>query len=158
MTEPMSFQEADNELRQMLKWSRAFVRVEEVLRAAGDAVAAQKNADVKVDEVRAKLRGLEANFEAARVKATEEQTAAAVELEHLRETHFKVEERFKHDADETRKARERAASEVSTASELRAKELEAKCKRLAEDVKELEAHAVKAQGEWDRMQRRMGIS
>ncbi len=154
----MSFKAAHNEMRQMATWFRAFDRVDEVLRAATGAESAQKAADELIAKRKIELAQMTEDLSAARAKATEEQRGAAAELAHLREVHFATETKFKADAEETRKARERAANEMSTASELIAKQLKGACETLEAHKKELTEAVALAQGEWDAMRERMGVT
>ncbi len=154
----MSFKEAHNEMRQMATWFRAFDRVDEVLRAATTAESAQRVADEAIAKRKVELVQATEALSAVRAKATEEQDSAARELEHLRKVYFATEAKFKADAEETRKARERAANETSTASELIAKQLKAACETLEAHKKELTEAVALAQGDWDAMRERMGVA
>lgn len=158
MADEMSFKQAQVELRAMVRVFRAFEHVDEILSAAGAAIQAQVNAEEKLVGLLEEIRGLEANLEAGRAKATVEQRSAGLELEHLRTQHFDTEAKFKSLADETRSARERAAQEMSTASELIAKQLKAECEVLEGRKKELTEAVGRVQGDWDAMRERMGMA
>ncbi len=153
----MSFKEAQNEMRAMLKWVRAFARVDEVLRAASDAIVAQVNTEAEIEALREEVKGLADAVALGRAAATKEQGDAMREMERLRTQHFATEAKFKSEADETRKTRERCATEVITASELISKQLQTDIGKLKARKVELEEAVENARGEWNAMRKRMGV-
>ncbi len=153
----MDFKQAQSEMRAMVRALRAFENVSAVLKAAADAHVATENAEEKLVGILQEIEGIETNLSAGRAKATEEQRVAAVEMERLRDVYFTREATFKNEAEQTAKARERAANEMSTAAELIASGLQAECAVLEEKRDGLTKAVAKAQAEWDAMRKRMGV-
>ncbi len=153
----MGFKQAQGEMRAMLKALRSFEAVDAVLKAAANAQVAQVNTEAEIEALREEVKGLADAVAEGRAVATKEQNAAAVEMERLREVHFATEAKFKSEADETRKTRERCAVEVITASELISKQLQTDIGKLKAHKVELEEAVEAARGEWDAMRKRMGV-
>lgn len=152
----MSFKQAQGEMRAMLKLLHAFENVDAVLKAASNAGVAQANADEKIVELQGEIAALKETIAEKRAVATAEQRDAAVEMERLRDVHFAREAKFKAEADESARTRERVATEALTASELFAKQLKTDCATLEATRAELEQKVKAAQGDWDAMRKRMG--
>ncbi len=153
----MGFKQAQGEMRAMLKMLRCFENVNAVLSAAADAGVAQVNAEAQLAELLSEIAGIETNLAQQRAQASKEQNDAAVEMERLRVVHFATEAKFKSEADETRKTRERCATEVITASELISKQLKTDIEGLRARKVELEEAVAGAHREWNAMRKRMGV-
>lgn len=154
----MNFKQAQVELRAMVRVFRAFEHVDEILKAASASIQAQVNAEEKLVELLGEIAGVETNLVAGRERATAEQGAARVELEHLRKRHFDTEAKFKTLAEETRSTRERVANENRTAMELQVEELRAEYKKVTTQKDEQEKLLSTAQDEYAAMLKRLGVT
>lgn len=153
----MDVRQAGAELRKLLNTFRALEHIEEVLDAAADAEAAQAALGRRVEALGAEGEQLKEQVALGRRMFTEEQTAAAVEMEHLSEVHRAAEKKFAAEASASKEARERAAGEQITASELLVKRLKAECSALEGNREQLESELERARVEYDAMLERLGV-